>query len=120
MKASRIANPYGEFLGAFEHLLSEIEHEVLFTNVETAAKLVASVRRMLMRQVDGVVLTASEFDTKAIEPLLFHRVPLVTVDRSKVQRGSSDVAHRFHRTHTSTTYMSRASTTLAHICLPKL
>lgn len=91
-----IANPfYGEFLGAFEHILREIEYEVLFTNVEDDDKLVSSVRRMLMRQVDGAVLMASEFDTKAIEPLLLHKVPLVTVDRKAVQPGCSDVAVDF-------------------------
>jgi LacI family transcriptional regulator len=91
-----ICNPfYGEFLGAFEHLVREIDHEVLFTNVEDDAKLVSSVRRMLMRHVDGAVLMASEFDTKAIEPLLLHKVPLVTVDRRAVQTGCSDVAIDF-------------------------
>ncbi len=91
-----ICNPfYAEFLGAFEHLVREIDHEVLFTNVEDDAKLISSVRRMLMRQVDGAVLMASEFDTKAIEPLLLHKVPLVTVDRRAVQTGCSDVAIDF-------------------------
>lgn len=91
-----IWNPfYGEFLGAFEHLLREIDYEVLFTNVEGDEKLVSSVRRMLMRHVDGAVLMASEFDTKAIEPLLLHKVPLVTVDRKTVQVGCSDVAVDF-------------------------
>lgn len=91
-----IWNPfYAEFLGAFEHLVREIDHEVLFTNVEDDAKLVSSVRRMLMRHVDGAVLMASEFDTKAIEPLLLNKVPLVTVDRRAVQTGCSDVAVDF-------------------------
>jgi LacI family transcriptional regulator len=91
-----ITNPfYAEFLGAFEHLLRQIDHEVLFTNVEDDETLVSSVRRMLMRQVDGVVLMASEFDTKAIEPLLLHKVPLVTVDRKTVQIGCSDVSIDF-------------------------
>ena len=91
-----ISNPfYGEFLGAFEHLVRAIDHEVLFTNVEDDETLVSSVRRMLMRQVDGAVLMASEFDTKAIEPLLLHKVPLVTVDRKVVQIGCSDVAIDF-------------------------
>lgn len=91
-----IWNPfYAEFLGAFEHLVREIDYELLFTNVEDDAKLVSSVRRMLMRQVDGAVLMASEFDTKAIEPLLLHKVPLVTVDRRAVQTGCSDVAIDF-------------------------
>jgi LacI family transcriptional regulator len=47
---------------------------------------------MLMRQVDGAVLMASEFDTKHIESLFLHKVPLVTIDRRSVQKGCSDVA----------------------------
>ena len=88
-----ICNPfYAEFLAGFEHLLGEIDYELLFTNVTNEDGLVASVRRMLMRQVDGAVLMASEFDTKAIESLLLHKVPLVTIDRRTVQRGCSDLA----------------------------
>lgn len=91
-----IRNPfYSEFLGEFEELLAETDHEVLLTNVGSPAKLVKSVRRMLMRQVDGAVLMASEFDTKAIEPLFRHKVPIVTVDRRAVQAGCSDVAVDF-------------------------
>jgi DNA-binding LacI/PurR family transcriptional regulator len=91
-----IRNPfYSEFLGEFEDLLIETDHEVLVTSVQTSAKLVKSVRRMLMRQVDGTVLMASEFDTKAIEPLFLHKVPLVTIDRRSVQAGCSDVAIDF-------------------------
>jgi DNA-binding LacI/PurR family transcriptional regulator len=88
-----ISNPfYAEFVGAFEDLLIEVDHEVLLTSVQTTEKLVKSIRRMLMRQVDGAVLMASEFDTQAIEPLLLHRIPLVTVDRRTTQAGCSDVA----------------------------
>lgn len=91
-----IRNPfYSEFLAEFEDLLMETEHEVLLTNVSTNSKLVKSVRRMLMRQVDGAVFMASEFDTKHIEPLVLHKIPLVTVDRRTVQSGCSDVAIDF-------------------------
>ena len=88
-----IRNPfYSEFLGAFEDLLAEVDHEVLMTSVQTSTKLVKSIRRMLMRQVDGAVFMASEYDTQAIEPLFLHKVPLVTVDRRTVQSGCSDVS----------------------------
>jgi len=88
-----IRNPfYSEFLAEFEELLVESDHEMLLTNVHTDSKLIKSVRRMLMRQVDGAVLMGSEFDTKAIEPLLLRKIPLVTVDRRSVQAGCSDVA----------------------------
>ena len=91
-----IRNPfYAEFLAEFEDILVETDHEVLVTNVTTSAKLVKSVRRMLMRQVDGAVFMSSEFDTQAIEPLFLHKVPLVTIDRRSVQEGCSDVAIDF-------------------------
>ncbi len=91
-----IRNPfYSEFLAEFEELLSETDHEVLLTNVQSGDKLVKSVRRMLMRQVDGAVLMASEYDTQDIEPLFRHKIPIVTVDRRSVQAGCSDVAIDF-------------------------
>jgi DNA-binding LacI/PurR family transcriptional regulator len=91
-----LRNPfYSEFLAEFEELLVETDHEVLLANVGTSSKLVKSVRRMLMRQVDGAVFMASEFDTRDIEPLFLHKIPLVTVDRRAIQAGCSDVAIDF-------------------------
>ena len=79
----------------FEELLAETDHEVLLTNLQAGAKLVKASRRMLMRQVDGAVLMASEYDTQDIEPLFRHKIPIVTVDRRSVQAGCSDVAIDF-------------------------
>lgn len=91
-----LRNPfYAEFLAEFEDLLVESEQELLLTNVQSPEKLVKSVRRMLMRRVDGAVLMGSEFDTKAVEPLFDHKVPLVTIDRRSVRIGCSDVAIDF-------------------------
>lgn len=92
-----ITNPfYPEFLRDFEELLVEVDHEVLLANIgSNNSAMVRSVRRMLMRQVDGAVLMASEFDTKAFEPLLAHKIPLVTIDRRQVAEGISDVAIDF-------------------------
>ena len=91
-----IRNPfYSEFLAEFEDLLAEIDYELLTTNVQSSEKLVKSVRRMLMRRVDGAVLMGSEFQTKDIEPLFLQKIPLVTVDRRSVQEGCSDVAIDF-------------------------
>lgn len=94
-----MTNPfYPEFIRDFEQILVEIDHEVLLaTTGSTDSAMVHTVRRMLMRQVDGVVLMASEFDTKAIEPLLAHNVPLVTIDRRRTSEGISDVAVDFER-----------------------
>jgi DNA-binding LacI/PurR family transcriptional regulator len=75
--------------------MAETDHEVLLTNVGSSAKLVTSVRRMLTRQVDGAIFMASEFDTKAIEPLFLQKIPLVTIDRRSVEAGCSDVAIDF-------------------------
>ncbi len=91
-----ISNPFfSEFLVEFEDLLAETDYEVLLTNVQSSSKLVKSVRRMLMRQVDGAVFMASEYDTHDVEPLFLHKIPLVTIDRRSVQAGCSDVAIDF-------------------------
>lgn len=91
-----LRNPfYAEFLAEFEELMSDADYEVLLTHVQSDSQLVKSVRRMLMRQVDGAVFLASEFDTKTIEPLFLRKIPLVTVDRRSVRNGCSDVAVDF-------------------------
>jgi DNA-binding LacI/PurR family transcriptional regulator len=92
-----ITNPfYPDFLHSFEELLVKIDHELMLATVGSSADaLVHSIRRMLMRQVDGVVLLASEFDTRAVEPLLTRKVPVVTADRRRAQQGISDVAIDF-------------------------
>ena len=91
-----IRNPfYSEFLAEFEEIVVGTDHELLVTNAQSHPTLEKSVRRMLMRQVDGAVFMASEFDTQAIEPLFLHKIPLVTVDRRAVEAGCSDVAIDF-------------------------
>lgn len=92
-----ITNPfYPEFLRNFEEALVENDFELQLATTEASEpKLVNSVRRMIMRQVDGVVIMASEYETRAIEPLLNHQIPIVTVDRRRVVEGSSDVAIDF-------------------------
>jgi LacI family transcriptional regulator len=98
-----ITNPfYSEFILHFEEVLVENDQELLLATTQLSeakliskAKLVSSVRRMLMRHVDGVVLGASEFDTRCIEPLFEHKVPIVTMDRRRTQVGAGDVAIDF-------------------------
>lgn len=92
-----LTNPFfPEFLLEFERALVEIDHEVLLATTEsTQSQLSRSVRRMLSRRVDGVVLMASEFDTRSIEPLIERRIPIVTVDRRHTEIGSADVAIDF-------------------------
>ena len=92
-----LANPFfPEFLIKFEELLVENDQELLLATTQSSEqKLIHSIRRMLTRRVDGVVLMASEFDTKAIEPLFLHRIPIVTVDRRHAEKGAGDVAIDF-------------------------
>jgi LacI family transcriptional regulator len=92
-----LTNPfYPEFLLGFEEALLENDQELLLaTTQSTDHKLISSVRRMLMRRVDGVVLMASEYDTRLIEPLFEHNIPIVTVDRGLTRKGEGDVAIDF-------------------------
>ncbi len=92
-----LANPfYPEFLLSLEEALVENDHELLLATTQSStAKLVTSVRRMLMRHVDGVVLMASEYDTRAVEPLFEHKIPIVTTDRRRTRTGAGDVAIDF-------------------------
>ena len=92
-----ITNPFfPEFLRSFEEALVENDFELQLATTEASEpKLVNSVRRMIMRQVDGVVIMASEYETRSIEPLFNHQIPIVTVDRRRVVEGSSDVAIDF-------------------------
>ncbi len=92
-----LTNPfYPEFLLEFERALVEIDHEVLLATTESSpSQLTRSVRRMLTRRVDGVVLMASEFDTRSIEPLFERRIPIITVDRRRTVRGCGDIAIDF-------------------------
>lgn len=89
-----LTNPFfPEFLLDFEEVLVESEHEILVATTQSSElKLTNSVRRMLMRRVDGVVMMASEWDTRAIEPIFDHQIPLVTIDRRRAERGCADVA----------------------------
>jgi DNA-binding LacI/PurR family transcriptional regulator len=92
-----LTNPFfPEFLLNFEEVLVENDYELLVATTQSSeAKLMNSVRRMLMRQVDGVVLMASEVDTQAIEPLLDRKIPIVTIDRRRAPDGTGDVAIDF-------------------------
>jgi len=92
-----LTNPfYPEFILHFEEVLLESDQELLLATTQSSEpKLISSVRRMLMRRVDGVVLMASEYDTRTIEPLFEHKIPIVTIDRRRVQEGNGDVAIDF-------------------------
>jgi LacI family transcriptional regulator len=50
-----------------------------------------TIYRMLVSQVEGIALLASEIETEPIESMMHSRVPLVTMDRRLVSNGLSDV-----------------------------
>jgi len=89
-----ITNPFfPEFVKSFENIVVESNQELLVANTDLyATRIQQSIRRMLMRKVDGVALLASEVETEPIESLIKNRTPLVTMDRRKVGPGLSDVA----------------------------
>ena len=61
------------------------------TDVQTR-RMQQTIRRMLVRKVDGVALLASEIETGPVEALIHNHVPLVTMDRGHGGNGLSDVA----------------------------
>jgi DNA-binding LacI/PurR family transcriptional regulator len=88
-----ITNPFfPEFIKCFEGIVVENGQEMLMATTDFhAGHLQQSIRRMLVRKVDGVALLASEIETEPFEDLIQNRVPLVTMDRGTVGCGLSDV-----------------------------
>lgn len=88
-----ITNPFfPEFIRSFERIMVEWNRDMLMATTDFhASRIQQSVRRMLIRKVDGVALLASEIETEPIEALIHNRVPLVTMDRRLTGPGLSDV-----------------------------
>jgi DNA-binding LacI/PurR family transcriptional regulator len=88
-----ITNPFfPELIRSFEKILVENNREMLMTTTDFhPSRIQQSIRRMLVRKVDGVALVASEIETESIESLIRNRVPLVTMDRRITGPGLSDV-----------------------------
>ncbi len=89
-----ITNPFfPEFIRSFESILVTKNQDMLMATTDLhASRMQQTIHRMLVRQVDGVALLASEIETEPIETLIHNRVPLVTMDRRLVGRGLSDVS----------------------------
>jgi len=89
-----ITNPFfPEFIRSFEAILVDQNQDMLMATTDFHySKMQQTIRRMLIRQVDGVALLAAEIETEPIEALIHHRVPLVTMDRRVIGRGLSDVS----------------------------
>lgn len=88
-----ITNPFfPELIRSFEKILVENNREMLMATTDFhPSRIQQSIRRMLVRRVDGVALVASEIETESIESLIHNRVPLVTMDRRITGPGLSDV-----------------------------
>ena len=88
-----ITNPFfPEFIRSFESILVNNNQDMFLATTDLhVSRMQQTIRRMLIRQVDGVALLAAEIETEPIEALIHHRVPLVTMDRRVVGPGLSDV-----------------------------
>ena len=89
-----ITNPFfPEFIKSFEGIVVGNDQEMLMATTDFhSGRMQQSIRRMLIRKVDGVALLASEIETESFEDLIQNRVPLVTMDRGHIGNGLSDVS----------------------------
>lgn len=92
-----LTNPFfTETIKNFEELLFENEQELLVANTDFhSTRTQRSVRRMLLRRVDGVALLTSEFEAAALESLTQNRIPVVTTDHYRTGPGMSDIVIDF-------------------------
>jgi LacI family transcriptional regulator len=92
-----LTNPFfTETVKIFEELLVENEKELLVANTDFhLTRMQRSLRRMLLRRVDGVALLTSEFETAPLESLVQNRIPVVTTDHYRTGPGMSDIVVDF-------------------------
>ena len=92
-----LTNPFfTETIKIFEELLVENEKELLVANTDFhATRTQRSVRRMLLRRVDGVALLTSELEAAPLESLVQNRIPVVTTDHYRTAPGMSDIVVDF-------------------------
>ena len=92
-----LTNPFfTETVKEFEALLYENEQELLVANTDFhGTRLQQSVRRMLLRRVDGVAILTSELEAAALESLVQNRIPVVTTDHYRIGNGINDIAVDF-------------------------
>jgi DNA-binding LacI/PurR family transcriptional regulator len=89
-----LTNPFfSEFLREFEALASAHRQVILLANAETSVGgALTSVRQMLMRLVDGVVVLPSLDELEPYQLLTLRRVPTVAIDSRRVDSFFSDVS----------------------------
>lgn len=92
-----LTNPFfTETIKIFEELLFQNEQELLVANTDFhSTRTQRSVRRMLLRRVDGVALLTSELEAAPLESLVQNRIPVVTTDHYRVGPGISDIVVDF-------------------------
>lgn len=92
-----LTNPFfTETIKIFEELLVENDKELMVTNTDFhSTRTQRSVRRMLLRRVDGVALLTSELEAAPLESLVQNRIPVVTTDHYRTGPGISDIVVDF-------------------------
>ena len=92
-----LTNPFfTELVKIFEGMLVESERDLLVANTDFhSTRTQLSLRRMLLRRVDGVALLSSELDFSSLEDLVRNRIPVVTADRYRTDVGISDIVVDF-------------------------
>jgi LacI family transcriptional regulator len=92
-----LTNPFfTELVKVFEELLVENDQELLVANTDFhSTRTQRSVRRMLLRRVDGVAILVSEMETASLESLIKNRIPVVTTDHYRIGPGLSDIVIDF-------------------------
>lgn len=92
-----LTNPFfTELVKIFEGLLVENERELLVANTDFHTNRTQdSLRRMLLRRVDGVAMLASELEVPSLDALVRNEIPVVTADRYRTSPGISDVVVDF-------------------------
>jgi LacI family transcriptional regulator len=92
-----LTNPFfTETVKIFEELLVENEKELLVANTDSRlTRTQCSVRRMLLRRVDGVAFLTSELEAAPLESLVQNRIPVVTTDHYRTGAGMSDIVVDF-------------------------
>ncbi len=88
-----LTNPFfTELVKIFEELLFENEQELLIANTDFhSTRMQRSMRRMLLRRVDGVAILTSELEAASLESLVQNRIPVVTTDHYRIANGLSDI-----------------------------
>lgn len=92
-----LTNPFfTETIKIFEELLVENDNELLVANTDFhSPRMQRSLRRMLLRRVDGVALLTSEIEAAPLESLVQNRIPVVTTDHYRTAPGISDIVIDF-------------------------